>query len=212
MTDIVEELRAHCLASHQMPARLDGPNEEELRVLERDPRWQAAAEIERLRDALAGWQPMHTAPKDDVPVLLSFPASRVMPPARSWSASGASMNRRSFGYWVSDVGMLDGGFAETGPWIEYPELRPRNGHPCCRARRGKRRLGRVSAATGVARPRPCPNRPRQSGRRHRGTTWWSSPSRRATPATSPDPIRCAAPQRNRRRRSAAPTKSGRSGW
>jgi hypothetical protein len=33
-------------------------------------------------------------------------------------------NRRTFGYWVSDVGALDPGFAETGPWIEYPELQP----------------------------------------------------------------------------------------
>jgi hypothetical protein len=29
------------------------------------------------------------------------------------------------GYWVSDVGALDPGFAETGPWIEYRELQPR---------------------------------------------------------------------------------------
>ncbi len=75
MTDIVEDLRAQCLASHEMPARPDGPTEQELRVLERDPRWQAAAEIERLRGGPVGWQPMHTAPKDDV----------------SWSESGASM-------------------------------------------------------------------------------------------------------------------------
>lgn len=34
-------------------------------------------------------------------------------------------NRRSLGYWVSDVGALDPGFAETGPWIEYRELQPR---------------------------------------------------------------------------------------
>jgi len=130
MTDIVEELRAHCLASHQMPARPDGPNEDELRVLERDPRWQAAAEIERLRDGLAGWQPMHTAPKDDVPVLLFVPrltgnvAREVVVGVWRFDA-----NRRSFGYWVSDVGTLDGGFAETGPWIEYPELKPEKWAP-----------------------------------------------------------------------------------
>ena len=34
-------------------------------------------------------------------------------------------NRRSFGYWVSDIGALDPGFAETGPWIEYRELHPK---------------------------------------------------------------------------------------
>ena len=34
-------------------------------------------------------------------------------------------NRRTFGYWVSDVGQLDQGFAETGPWIEYRELHPK---------------------------------------------------------------------------------------
>ena len=39
-------------------------------------------------------------------------------------------NRRTFGYWVSDVGQLDPGFAETGPWIEYHELHPRCGRPC----------------------------------------------------------------------------------
>ena len=33
-------------------------------------------------------------------------------------------NRRTFGYWTSDVGRLDLGFVETGPWIEYPELHP----------------------------------------------------------------------------------------
>jgi hypothetical protein len=99
-------------------------------VLERDPRWQAAAEIERLRDALAGWQPMHTAPKDDVPVLLFVPrlsghvAREVVVGVWRFDA-----NRRAFGYWVSDVGTLDGGFAETGPWIEYPELKPEKWAP-----------------------------------------------------------------------------------
>ena len=130
MTDIVEDLRAQCLASHEMPARPDGPTEQELRVLERDPRWQAAAEIERLRGGPVGWQPMHTAPKDEVPVLLFVPrlaghvAREVVVGVWRFDA-----NRRSFGYWVSDVGTLDGGFAETGPWIEYPELRPEKWAP-----------------------------------------------------------------------------------
>jgi hypothetical protein len=130
MTDIVEDLRAQCLASHEMPARPDGPTEQELRVLERDPRWQAAAEIERLRGGPAGWQPMHTAPKDDVPVLLFVP--RLAGHVAREVVVGVwrfDPNRRSFGYWVSDVGTLDGGFAETGPWIEYPELRPEKWAP-----------------------------------------------------------------------------------
>ena len=45
---------------------------------------------------------------------------------RSWSAPGASTpTAAAFGYWVSDVGQLDQGFAETGPWIEYCELHPK---------------------------------------------------------------------------------------
>jgi len=130
MTDIVDELRAECLASCQMPTRPDGPSGEELEVLERDPRWRAAAEIERQRDELAGWQPMHTAPKDDVAVLLFVPglsghvAREIVVGVWRFDA-----NRRSFGYWVSDVGRLDGGFAETGPWIEYPELKPEKWAP-----------------------------------------------------------------------------------
>ena len=41
-------------------------------------------------------------------------------------------NRRTFGYWTSDVGRLDLGFVETGPWIEYPELHPGTMGAACR--------------------------------------------------------------------------------
>jgi hypothetical protein len=73
---------------------------------------------------------MHTAPKDDVPVLLFVP--RLAGHVAREVVVGVwrfDPNRRSFGYWVSDVGTLDGGFAETGPWIEYPELRPEKWAP-----------------------------------------------------------------------------------
>jgi hypothetical protein len=86
---------------------------------------RAAAEIERLRAASGVWQPMSTAPKDDVPVLLYCPdlkghvAQEIVVGVWRFDA-----NRRSFGFWVSDVGQLDQGFAETGPWIEYQELHP----------------------------------------------------------------------------------------
>ena len=75
--------------------------------------------------APAGWQPMQTAPKDEVPVLLYCPRLRGHV-AREivvviWRFDA---NRRTFGYWVSDVGALDNGFSETGPWIEYHELHP----------------------------------------------------------------------------------------
>jgi hypothetical protein len=108
MKDIVEELRAQC---HEH---------------ESDARWQAAAEIERLRQALAAmWQPMASAPKDEGPLLLFCPglaghvADEIV--VGTWRFDE---NRRSLGYWVSDVGQLDPGFAETGPWIEYRELQP----------------------------------------------------------------------------------------
>ena len=71
------------------------------------------------------WQPMSTAPKDNVPVLLYCPnlkghvAQEIVVGVWRFDA-----NRRSFGYWESDVGQLDPGFAETGPWIEYEELHP----------------------------------------------------------------------------------------
>lgn len=100
----------------------------ELRTLsqdDRDVRGRAADEIERLRAAPGVWQPMSTAPKDNVPVLLYCPdlqghvAQEIVVGAWRFDA-----NRRSFGYWVSDVGQLDPGFAETGPWIEYHELHP----------------------------------------------------------------------------------------
>lgn len=106
VADIVEELRAH---SQDDPA----------------VRQRAADEIERLRAASGVWQPMGTAPKDDVPVLLYCPdlkghvAQEIVVGVWRFDA-----NRRSFGYWVSDVGQLDPGFAETGPWIEYRELHP----------------------------------------------------------------------------------------
>jgi hypothetical protein len=108
--DIVEELRTQCQASSAEPS---------------DVRWRAAAEIEQLRGASAGWQPMQTAPKDEVPVLLYCPhlrghvAREIVVGVWRFDA-----NRRTFGYWVSDVGALDNGFGETGPWIEYHELRP----------------------------------------------------------------------------------------
>lgn len=105
--DIVDELRGQAQ-----------PGEEDMRR-------RAAAEIERLRAASGVWQPMNTAPKDDVPVLLYCPDLRGYV-AREivvgvWRFDA---NRRSFGYWVSDVGALDPGFNETGPWIEYHELHP----------------------------------------------------------------------------------------
>jgi hypothetical protein len=130
MTDIVDELRTESLASCQVPARPDGPNDQELEVLARDLRWRAAAEIEQLRGASAGWQPMDTAPKDQRPVLLFCPG--LAGHAAKEIVVGVwrfDPNRRSFGYWVSDVGRLDGGFAETGPWIEYPELHPEKWAP-----------------------------------------------------------------------------------
>ncbi|MFZ5778679.1 MAG: hypothetical protein ACOY4R_00550 [Pseudomonadota bacterium] len=121
-TDIVEELRALCLAAHDAPPAARG--------LEDDVRWRAAAEIERLRTAAIAWQPIATAPKDDRPVLLYCPrlkghvAREVVVGVWRFDA-----NRRSFGYWVSDVGSLDSGFAETGPWIEYQELHPEKWAP-----------------------------------------------------------------------------------
>ena len=76
------------------------------------------------------WQPMNTAPKDAVPVLLFCPglkghACREIV-VGVWQFDA---NRRTFGYWVSDVGALDNGFAETGPWIEYHELHPERWAP-----------------------------------------------------------------------------------
>lgn len=106
MTDIVEQLRART-REHALLA-------------------EAAAEIARLRQAVAAaWQPMATAPKDEGPLLLYCPgleghaAREIVVGVWKFDA-----NRRSFGYWTSDVGRLDLGFVETGPWIEYPELHP----------------------------------------------------------------------------------------
>jgi len=92
-------------------------------------RWRAAAEIEKLRTAAAGWQSILTAPKDR-PILLFCP--RLAGHAAKEIVVGAwqfDANRRTFGYWVSDVGHLDNGFAETGPWIEYIELHPEKWAP-----------------------------------------------------------------------------------
>lgn len=106
MTDIVEELRS--------------------RAHESDLLSRAAAEIETLRRAAAiVWQPMESAPKDEGPLLLYCPglaghvAKEIV--VGAWQFDE---NRRTFGYWTSDVGRLDLGFVETGPWIEYPELHP----------------------------------------------------------------------------------------
>lgn len=127
MTDIVDELRAQCRASHGMPMGAEDLSMEQRAVLDADLRWRAAAEIEKLRRRAYGiWEPIETAPKDVGPILLYCPglkgnaADEVVVGVWRFDA-----NRRSFGYWVSDVGTLDRGFAETGPWIEYPELHPR---------------------------------------------------------------------------------------
>jgi hypothetical protein len=117
MKDIVDELRAQCREQH-------GPTGDDTSVLAGDVRWRAAAEIESLRQTT--WQPIETAPKDEGPILLFCPglaghvADEVV--VGTWTFDP---NRRSLGYWVSDVGALDPGFAETGPWIEYHELQPR---------------------------------------------------------------------------------------
>lgn len=119
MADIVEELRALCRAEQDAAGDAAG-------AIEGDARWRAAAEIEALRQgASASWQPIATAPKDEGPLLLFCPglagnAAREVV-VGTWRFDA---NRRSLGYWVSDVGVLDPGFAETGPWIEYSELHP----------------------------------------------------------------------------------------
>lgn len=119
MADIVDELRALCRAEHGVAG---GVSE----GLEGDVRWRAAAAIEALRQPPGEtWQPIATAPKDEGPLLLFCPglagnaADEVV--VGTWRFDA---NRRSLGYWVSDVGVLDPGFAETGPWIEYSELHP----------------------------------------------------------------------------------------
>jgi hypothetical protein len=130
MSDLVDELRAECFKAHDIQARPEGPTADELGLLQRDARWRAAAEIEKLRClTMVEWQPMISAPKDRR-VLLYCPgfsgnvADEIV--VGMWKFDA---NRRSFGYWVSDVGTLDAGFAETGPWIEYPELKPERWAP-----------------------------------------------------------------------------------
>lgn len=119
MADIVDELRALCRAEHGGTGGSSGN-------LEGDVRWRAAAAIEALRQGPGEtWRPIATAPKDEGPLLLFCPglagnAAREVV-VGTWRFDA---NRRSLGYWVSDVGVLDPGFAETGPWIEYPELHP----------------------------------------------------------------------------------------
>jgi hypothetical protein len=134
MSDLIDELRAECLSHCRLPTRPDGPTAAELAVLGPHARWRAAAEIDRLRrSATAAWQPMESAPKDGSPVLLFCPglaghvAQEIVVGAWRFDA-----NRRSLGYWVSDVGHLDQGTAEYGPWIEYPELQPRTWAPLAR--------------------------------------------------------------------------------
>jgi hypothetical protein len=131
MTDLTDELRAACLSHCQLPTRPDGPTAEELAVLSQQVHWRAAAEIDRLRrHAAAAWQPMDSAPKDGSPVLLFCPglkgnvAREIV--VGAWHFDP---NRRTLGYWVSDVGHLDPGMAESGPWIEYPELHPEKWAP-----------------------------------------------------------------------------------
>jgi hypothetical protein len=130
MSDLVDELRAQCLEAHDIPARPEGPTAHELDLLQRDARWRAADEIAKLRClTIVDWQPMSSAPKDQR-VLLYCPglsgnvADEVV--VGMWTFDA---NRRTFGYWVSDVGTLDTGFAETGPWIEYLELKPERWAP-----------------------------------------------------------------------------------
>src|SRR5262249_46985256 len=125
MADIVDELRAQCMASHGMAKRPEGPTDEELRTLAADLRWQAATEIERLRSvACVAWQPMETAPKDKRVLLFCPGLSGNVEQDVVIGMWRFDPNRRPLGFWVSDIGTLDGGFAETGPWIEYPELKP----------------------------------------------------------------------------------------
>jgi hypothetical protein len=134
MTDLTDELRAACLSYCQLPTRPDGPTDEELAVLSQHVHWRAAAEIDRLRRrAAAAWQPMESAPKDGSQVLLFCPGlkghvSREIV-VGAWRFDP---NRRTLGFWVSDVGHLDQGMAESGPWIEYPELHPENWAPLTR--------------------------------------------------------------------------------
>jgi hypothetical protein len=131
MTDLAKALRVECLTNCQLPHRPDGPTEHELTVLEQELLWRAAAEIDLLRQrAAAAWQPMDNAPKDGTPVLL-FCRGLTGKVARDIvvGAWRFDPNRRSLGFWVSDVGHLDAGIAESGAWIEYPELQPSHWAP-----------------------------------------------------------------------------------
>src|SRR5260370_40666690 len=77
------------------------------------------------RHGEAAWQPMESAPKDGSLVLLFCPglkghvAREIVVGAWRFDA-----NRRTVGFWVGDVGHLDQGMAESGPWSEYPALHP----------------------------------------------------------------------------------------
>ena len=137
MKDIVEELRAACRALHNVAVQSKDPTDDELAVLASDLHWRAATEIERLRCATpVAWQAMDSAPKDQR-ILLYCPGlegnveNEVV--IGIWRFDP---NRRPLGFWVSDVGSLDGGFAETGPWIEYPELKPEMWAPLLPSPRG----------------------------------------------------------------------------
>lgn len=126
MADVVDELRAACLTWHRISQRPEGPSEEEQALLEADLRWRAAAEIEHLRSIMAmAWQPMESAPKDQRILLYCPGLSGNVENEVVIGMWRFDPNRRPLGYWVSDVGNLDDGFAETGPWIEYPELKPK---------------------------------------------------------------------------------------
>jgi hypothetical protein len=131
MTDLADELRAACLKQCGLPIRPDGPTAQELVILEREPPWRAANELDRLRShAAAAWQPLDSAPRDGTPVLLFCPGltGNVVRDivVGAWRFDP---NRRTLGFWVSDVGHLDTGIAESGPWIEYPELQPQKWAP-----------------------------------------------------------------------------------
>ncbi len=123
MTDIVQRLRLLC---QEEAGNEPEPGSGATAMVHVELLVQAATRIEQLSSAVAEtWQPIRTAPKDEGPLLLFCPG------VEGHAARGIVIgtwcfdpNRRSLGYWTSDIGRLDQGFAETGPWIEYPELQP----------------------------------------------------------------------------------------